>query len=156
MSVQKVSSHAIWKIETFIEQDTRYKKHCTQNNDTTVPFKVGTLGPHTALPIAISCPVIFSWISSTIRNLFPFKSDFSFWKSHKSRAPNLGCRGTESPGWFDALPKKFCTRYGAWVGMLWWSCQSPVVHSCGLLNHPNSFHGGMFTLNSKSNADLLF
>ena len=27
-SVQKVSSHVIWKIETFIEEDTRYKKHC--------------------------------------------------------------------------------------------------------------------------------
>ena len=34
------------KIEPFIEEDTRYKKHCTQDNDTSVPFKVGTLGPH--------------------------------------------------------------------------------------------------------------
>ena len=25
--------------------------------------KVGTLGPHTVLPIAVSCPIIFSWIS---------------------------------------------------------------------------------------------
>ena len=40
----------IWKIETFIEEDTRYKKHCTQDNDTSVPFKVGALGPHTVLP----------------------------------------------------------------------------------------------------------
>ena len=29
MSVQKVSSHVIGKIETLIEEDTRYKKHCT-------------------------------------------------------------------------------------------------------------------------------
>ena len=28
-SVHNVSSHVIWKIETFIEEDTRYKKHCT-------------------------------------------------------------------------------------------------------------------------------
>ena len=28
-SVQKVSRHVMWKIETFIEEDTRYKKHCT-------------------------------------------------------------------------------------------------------------------------------
>ena len=28
-SVQKVSSHVLSKIETFIEEDTRYKKHCT-------------------------------------------------------------------------------------------------------------------------------
>ena len=77
-SVQKVSSHVIWKIETFIEEDTRYKKHCTQDNDASVPFKVGTLGPHTVLPITISCPVILSWISSMVWNLFSFKGDFSF------------------------------------------------------------------------------
>ena len=55
-------------IETFIEEDARYKKHCTcLYNDTSVPFKVGTLGPHTVLPIAISCPVIvFSCISLMI------------------------------------------------------------------------------------------
>ena len=28
-SVQKVSSHVIWKIGKFIEEDTKYKKHCT-------------------------------------------------------------------------------------------------------------------------------
>ena len=27
--VQKVSSHVLWKTETFIEEDTRYKRHCT-------------------------------------------------------------------------------------------------------------------------------
>ena len=33
----------------------------------------------------------------------------------------------------------------------------PIIfaHSCGLLNHPNSFRGGMFKLNAKSDADLL-
>ena len=39
--------------------------------------------------------------------------------------------------------------------LLWWSCQSPVLHSCSLLNHLNSFHGGMFKLNAKSDADSL-
>ena len=37
-------------------------------------------------------------------NLFPVKGDFSFGKSQKSRVPNLGCRGAESPGWFDVSP----------------------------------------------------
>ena len=43
-----------------------------------------------------------------------------------------------------------------------WTCccdeaanQSAVAYSCNLLNHPNSFHGGMFKLNAKSDADLL-
>ena len=36
--------------------------------------------------------------------------------------------------------------------MLWESCQSPVAHSCSLLNHPNSFCRGMFKLNAKFDA----
>ena len=59
-SVQKLPSHGIQKIETFIEKGTRYKKYCTQDNDASVPFKVGTFRPHTILPITISCPMVFS------------------------------------------------------------------------------------------------
>ena len=51
-SVQKVSSHVLCKMETFIE-DTRYKKHCTEDHDASVPFKVGTLGPHTVPPASL-------------------------------------------------------------------------------------------------------
>ena len=76
-------------------------------------------------------------------------------KGRTLRVPNMDCRGAESPEWFDILPKN-CLRCDAWVGALsWWSCQSPVAHSCGLLNHPNSFHGGTFKLNIKSDAHSL-
>ena len=34
----------------------------------------------------------------------------------------------------------------------WWSCQSPVAHSCGLLTHGNGSCGGMFKLNTKFDA----
>ena len=52
--------------------------------------------------------------------------------------------------------QKLCSRHDAWEGtLLWWSCQSPVAHSWGLLNHPNSFHRGMFKLNAKFDADSL-
>ena len=35
--------------------------------------------------------------------------------------------------------KKLCTRCDTRAGsLLWWSCQSPVAHSCGLLNHLNT------------------
>ena len=77
-------------------------------------------------------------------------------KTRSRKVPNLGCRGPESPGWFHISPKKLCTRCDTWAGTsLWWSCQSPVAHSCGLRNHPNSFRGGMFKLNTKFDADLL-
>ena len=35
-------------------------------------------------------------------------------KARSLRAPNLGCWGAESHGWFDVLPKKLCTRCDAW------------------------------------------
>ena len=82
-------------------------------------------------------------------NLFPFKDYFG------CRVSNLGLSGAESPGWFYVSPKHW-TRCDAWAGtLLWWSCQSPVAHSCGLLNHPNSFHGRMCKLNAKFDADSL-
>ena len=150
-SVQKASSHILWKIETLIEEDTRHKKHCTQDNDTSDPFKVGSLGPHTDLPVAISCPVIFFWISAKVWNLFPFKGDFSFGKSQKSQGTKSGLYG----GWVTwviwCFAKKLCMRCNAWAGALsWWSWQSPVVHSCGLLCL-DRFHGGIF----KCDTELL-
>ena len=138
--------------------------HDTRNIPS-VPFKVGTVGPHTALPIAISWPIIFSWVSSIVSNLFPFKGDFSFGKNQKLQGTKSGCRGGGSPGWFDVSQKtnkqnktktNLCTRPDAWGGTLsWWSCQSPVAYSCGLLNYPNSFCGGMFKLNANFDAALL-
>ena len=56
--------------------------------------------------------------------------------------------------WYFA--KKLCTRRDVWVGeLLWWSGRSLAAHSCSLLNHPNSFHRGMFKLKTKCDADLL-
>ena len=48
------------KIETFAEEDTRYKKHHTWDSDTSVPFKIGTLGPQTVLPTSTSYSITFS------------------------------------------------------------------------------------------------
>ena len=77
-------------------------------------------------------------------------------KARSWRVPYLGYSGAESPCLIWCFTKKCCMRCDAWAGtMSWWSCQSPVDHSCGLLNHPNSFHGGLFKLNAKLDADLL-
>ena len=49
-----------------------------------------------------------------------------------------------------------CTRWDAWVGSLsWWRCQMSAAHSCGPLNHLNSFHRGTFRLNTKFDLDSL-
>ena len=108
--------------------------------------------------ISISCPVIFFWISSMVGNLFPFKGDFSFAKKQKSQGTKSGLLG----GWVTwviwCFPKKLCMLEQSCdevAMLLWWSSQSPVAHSCSLLNDLNSFLGGMFKLNAKSDADSL-
>ena len=133
----------------------RYKKHCTQDNDTLGPFKVDTLGPHTVLPVAISCPIIFPWISSTVSNPSLSKVILVWGKSRSHRSQDLGCRGLSHLG--DLMfHQNLCMRCDTWIGMLsWWNCQSPVAHSCGLLNHPSSFCGRMFKLHTKFDADSL-
>ena len=120
----------------------RYKKHNTQDNDASVPFKVDTLVHHIVLPIVISCPVISFWISWMVWNLIPFKNDFSFRKSQKSHGTISGLSGDWVTWVIWCFTKKLCMRCYAWAGMLLcWSCQSPVAYNCGLLNHANSFHG---------------
>ena len=57
-------------------------------------------------------------------------------KARSHRAPNLGCRGCWVTWVIWCFAKKLCTRCDAWMDMLsWWSCQSPVAHSC------DWFHG---------------
>ena len=101
-SVQKESSYVILKIEAFIEEDTRNIVHRTI---TLSPLQSRYLGTsHTVLPITISYSIIFSWISSMIWNIFP-KMILVLGKARNCRVWNLGCRGAESPDWFDVSPK---------------------------------------------------
>ena len=108
----------------------------------------------------------FSQLSSAARLNFPeshWQSEISslskvilVWgKARSPSTPNLGCRGWVT--WVIwCFMKNLCTRRDPWAGTSpWWSCQSPVARSCGLLNHPNSFRRGMFKINSKFDADLL-
>ena len=62
-SVQKIYSHVIWKIETFLKKT---QETLSLDSDSSVPFKVGTSGPHIVLPRATSCSIVFSWISLTV------------------------------------------------------------------------------------------
>ena len=141
-------------------RDIYWKRHMIQetlyiDNVTSVPFKVGTLGPHTVLPVTISCPIVFSWISLAAWNLVPVKGDFSF-KKPEVAGHQIWAMGALSHLSDLMFHQKHCMRRDAWEGTLSsWDCQSPVAHSCGLLNHPNSFHRGMFKRNAKFNADSL-
>ena len=88
-------------------------------------------------------------------NLFTFKVILVLGKARSLGVPNLGCRWAESPGWFDVSPKNSAQDVIHEWTHCWWGCQSPVVYSCSLLNHPNIFCGGMLKLHIKSVGDLL-
>ena len=63
--------------------------------------------------IAISCLIVFSLISSTVWNFFPFKGDFSFVKRQKSLATKSGLLGV----------------WVTWVARLCWLQPVQVQHS---------------------------
>ena len=85
-------------MEIFIEEDIRYKKHCTQDNDIRVPFKAGALGARIVLSVAISCPSYFPeshwWpeISSVSKVILVWG------KARNHRVSNLGGREAELLG----------------------------------------------------------
>ena len=141
------------------------------NNDASVPFRVGTLGPHTVLPIS-------STVQNTLQNPFlelPSPTSRCFPESHRwpeisflskvtlvvekarsHRAPNLGCRGDESLRWFNLFPKN------AVRDMMheWARCRDEAASYSlhppeSLLNHQSSFHGRMFKLTTNFDADSL-
>ena len=146
-SVQKVSNYVIWKIDTFIDEDTRnivHRKMMPQSLSKWAPWDLTQFSQSpSAAPLYF--PESHQW--SEISSLS--KVTLVSGKGRSHRAPNLGCSGAESPEW------KLGMSCDAWAGMLsWWSCQSPVAHSGSLLNHLNSFHGGIFKLNSKFDAIL--
>ena len=140
---------------TFIEEGTKHKKYVHRIMMPQSPSKQTLWNLIQFFQLPSADPSYFSesqWWSE-IPSLS--KMILVLGKARSRRAPNLGCREAESPGWLD-VSQKNCMRCDAWAGiLLWWGCQSLVTHSCDLLNHPNSFHGGMFKLNAKFDADLL-
>ena len=107
------------------------------------PLQSGHLGTSHSSPDCHQPPSYFSeshWWSkiSSLSNVI-----LVWGKARSHRAPNLGCRETESPGWFDVSPKsqhKMWCRDRCVVVM-----KLPIAsaHSCCLLNHLNSSRGGM-------------
>ena len=87
----------------------RYKKHCTKDNDTSVPFKVGTLGPHTVLPIASAALSYFPESHWWSEILSLSKVILVWGKARNHREPNLGVGELSHLGDFIIHPK-LCTQ----------------------------------------------
>ena len=66
----------------------------------------------------------------------------------------LRCSACFSPSSTWTTFNRFSTIFEASVPHFYLCCTHCIVHE-NLLNHPNSFRGGMFKLNAKSDVDLL-
>ena len=113
------------------------------------------LSPHIVFPIAISCSVIFSWISSMAWNLFPFKGDFSFGKSQKSQGAKSGLYGVWVTWVIWCFAKKLCPRCERVC-----CCDEAANHQLPIavvfwIIWILSVEEWMFKLNAKFGADLL-
>ena len=117
---QKVSSHVLWKIERFWRrreiQETLYigQWHLSR-------FQSGHLGTSHSSPSVSSTvqnPLQNPLLESPLAALSYFSESYQWseissfltlilvlGKPRSHRAPNLGFRGAESPGWFNVLPK---------------------------------------------------
>ena len=100
-------------------------------------------------------PRVFSWILSRVWKVFPFKDDFSLGKSQKSQGDKSGLKGV----WVNLGDLMFHQKNSAWDVMHERACcdevanhQLPVVVAFWNIC---SFCRGMFTLNTKFDADSL-
>ena len=150
-SIHKVSSHVVWKIEPFIEEDTRNTVHRTMTAQSPSNRAPRVLTQFSRSPSTAQLNFSESHQQSEICSLS--KVILVLGKARSLRVPNPDYRGTESPEWFDvsqkALQETWCMSRSIVMMRL------PITHSCSLLNHPNSFRGGMFKLNTKCDADSL-
>ena len=167
------------KKETFFKEDTKYKKHCTQDNNASVPFKVGTLEPHTVLLTAVRCS--FCSGSRSCRTNFAttcfmprscvkishssFQNpQISFQFSH-CQLPIfvdcslytfsiLRCSAHCRPSRTWITFNRFLTILEAFVPHFYLHCTHCIIPQ-NLLSHLNSFHRGILKLITRCDADLL-
>ena len=102
-SVHKVSNHVIWKIATFIEEDTE-TLYIEQWHFS--PLQRGHLRTSCSSPSRHQLPRrVFLNLINSLKSLLFQKWFYILGKAIRRKAPNLGCRGSESPGWFDVSLK---------------------------------------------------
>ena len=101
--ILEVSCYVIWKTETFIEEDIRNIVHRTmmpQSPSKWAPWDLTQVSQSSsAAPLYFPESHWWSEISSLPKVILVLG------KARSHRAPNLGCKGTESCGWFDVSQK---------------------------------------------------
>ena len=103
--VQKVSSHATWKIETLIGDDTRYKNRCYTGQWCLSSLHSRHLGTSYSSPNHHLPNCTFPNLTNGLKSLL-FQRCFYFWEKPEVTGCQIWAVGaTESPGWFDVLSK---------------------------------------------------
>ena len=136
--IYSISSHVIWKLETFIEGNIRNIAHWTMIHQSPSKEASWDLTRFSQLPSAVLSYFLESHWQPGISSL-P-KMIWVLDKTRSCKAPNLGCRGlSHLVFWYlsKRLHKTWCVSQSV-VEM------TPAAHSRTLLNYPNSFHSGMF------------
>ena len=132
-SVQKVSSHVIWKKYRHLLkklQDTRNIIHGTMTSQS--PSKEAPWDLTLFSQFTLSYFTESHWWSEMSSLL---KVILVWGKAKSLRAPNLGCRGAESPGWIDASPKTLHETRCMHERVCFFVTKLPVT-SCSLLWPP--------------------
>ena len=87
---------------------------------------------------------IFLNLINSLKSLF-FERRFLFWKNPEVTGSQIwALRGESHLSGLIFLQKTLYEMLCMRGSLSWWSCQSPAAHSWGLLDHPNSFHRGIF------------
>ena len=160
-AVQKVSSHVLWKIDTIVEEDTRNIVHRTTMPQPPSKQAPWDLTQFSHSPSAALLYLPESHQRSEISSLS--KVIIVLGKARSCRAPNLGCRGDESPGWLDVSPKnsaqdvmheQACCRDEAanhqWpIAVALWIIWIVSVEECSSLTH-SVILNAMATQNTRS------
>ena len=98
---------------------------------------------------------IFLNLTDSLKSLL-LQRWFYFWEKPEVTGCQIWAVGVWVTWVIRCFTRKPCVSHDAWVGaLLWWSRQSSVAQSCSFLNHANSFHGGMFEVHIKFDADSL-
>ena len=120
------------------------------------PFESRHLGTSHSSPSHHQLPQLYFPESHWWSEISSLSKVILVWEKPDIAGSQIWAVGGLSHWVIGCFTKKPCTRHDAWLYILsWWICQSLVAHSCDLLNHPSSFHGVIFKLNTKSDANSL-
>ena len=110
-----------FKTYLFLARGEGREKERERNSNVWLPLTCPPLG---TWPTTQACALTGNWTSNPlVRSPCLGKRELSslskvilvLGKARSHRAPNLGCRWAELPGWFDVSQKNLCMRRDAWA-----------------------------------------